>query len=66
MLCLFVSCRVASRGVAWQRLLFCSSHIGQVALVRQLAPSLHIGGEEKGGGGGGEERKRLDFASVTT
>eukprot|EP00903_Cladosiphon_okamuranus_P014861 g13762.t1 len=31
-------------GIAEHRLLFCSSHIGQVAVVRQLAPSLHIGG----------------------
>lgn len=27
-----------------QKLVFCSSHIGQVAIVRQLTPSLHIGG----------------------
>ncbi|CAM9541111.1 unnamed protein product [Hapterophycus canaliculatus] len=31
-------------GIPEHRLLFCSSHIGQVAVVRQLAPSLHIGG----------------------
>eukprot|EP00752_Nemacystus_decipiens_P010060 g8965.t2 len=34
---------VNGTGIAEHRLLFCSSHIGQVALVRQLAPSLHIG-----------------------
>ncbi|CAN0432344.1 unnamed protein product [Ectocarpus fasciculatus] len=31
-------------GIPEHRLLFCSSHIGQVAVVRQLTPSLHIGG----------------------
>ncbi|CAM9494091.1 unnamed protein product, partial [Laminaria digitata] len=31
-------------GIPEHRLLFCSSHIGQVAIVRQLTPSLHIGG----------------------
>ncbi|CAM9286524.1 unnamed protein product [Scytosiphon promiscuus] len=31
-------------GIPEHRLLFCSSHIGQVAVVRQLSPSLHIGG----------------------
>eukprot|EP00904_Undaria_pinnatifida_P006581 jgi/Undpi1/3052/HiC_scaffold_15.g06428.m1 len=31
-------------GIPEHRLLFCSSHVGQVAIIRQLTPSLHVGG----------------------